>query len=135
MGCNKRCHDCLDDRFSFLKNLIIPKPQNSKARRCKELGSLLIFSNCIRMLPAIQFNDQLLLQTDEIEHEIVERVLAAKFDTELLAAQMLPKQAFGIGGVVAEFLRNPVLSQPVVVLSVHLFTHPHPSPPLEGEGT
>ncbi len=87
------------------------------------------------MLSAIEFNDHLLLQTDEIEHEIVERVLAPEFHAKLLAAEILPKQAFGIGGVVTEFLGNPVLPQPLVVLSVHRFTHPHPSPPLEGEGT
>jgi len=78
------------------------------------------------MLAAIQFNNQLVLGADEIQHIIVEWVLSTDFDAKLLPTQILPKQPFGIGGVFAEFLRNLVLSQPLVVLSVHVLD---PSPP------
>ena len=62
------------------------------------------------MLSAIQLSDQLSLKADKIQYVIVEWVLAAKFNTELLATEMLPEQTFGIGSVLAELLWNSVFS-------------------------
>ena len=46
MGCRKCGNDCFYDRFSFLKNLIIPESENSKSRLFKEVSSCLILDAC-----------------------------------------------------------------------------------------
>ncbi len=86
MGHRKRCDDRLKHRFRFLKNLIIPEAQNAKAGGFKFQCSSLIVRQGFRVLPAIQFDDELCFKRDEIQYVVVEWVLAAKFDSELLAA-------------------------------------------------
>ena len=52
------------------------------------------------MLPAIQFDNQLSLQTDKINYILAYRSLPAKFTaTHLTHAQMAPQNLFSIGEV------------------------------------
>ena len=110
MGHRKRGHDCFNDSFRFLKNLIIPEAENVKTGSFKCQCSGLIVRQGFRVLPTIQFDDELCFERDEIQYVVVKRVLSAKFDTELLSAKMPPEQTFGIGCVLAELLWNSVFS-------------------------
>jgi hypothetical protein len=110
MGYRKRRDDRFNHRFRFLKNLIIPEAENAKTGRLKRQCSSLIVRQGYRVLPTIQFDDELCFERDEIQYVVVKRVLSAKFDTELLSAKMPPEQTFGIGCVLAELLWNSVFS-------------------------
>lgn len=110
MGHRKRRDDRLNHRFRFLKNLIIPEAENVKAGGFKCHCSGLIVRQGFRVLPTIQFDDELCFERDEIKYVVVEWVLAAKFDTELLTTEMPPKQTFSIGCVLAVLLWNSVFS-------------------------
>lgn len=134
MGCGKCRDDGLDDGFRFLQDLIVPETQYPEAAGFKELCPLVVCAGGFCMLPAVEFDNHFLFQTDKIEHVVVEGMLAAKLCSELFAAQKLPKLAFCIGSMVAKLLRNPVLPQPLIALSMHFVTHPPPGLPLEGGG-
>ena len=119
MGFLNGGHDCLDNCRRFLKDLIVPKTQDAKAR-CRQLPIAFGIVGCgFGMLPTVQFDNKSCFERNEIEHEAIEWMLPPKFDAKLPATQVLPEQAFCIGGAIPELLRNPVLSQPVVTLSVH----------------
>ena len=129
MGSSNGLHDRFDDSSRFLKNLIVPKPQDTKSR-CSQLPvTLHIGGRNFGVLPAVEFDHEPGFKRDKIWYEAVERMLTAEFDAKPLAAQVLPEQTLGIGSVVPKPLRNPVLPQPVVVLPVHALTHPFPGRP------
>ena len=109
MGHRKRRDDCFNDSFHFLKNLIIPEAENAKTGGFKCQCSGLIVRQGFRVLPTIQFNDELCFERDKIQYVVVKRVLSAEFDTKLLTAQMLPKQTFGVGCVLAQILGDAIL--------------------------
>jgi len=54
----------------------------------------------IRVLATIEFDDEPLLQTNEIANERVKAMLTAEFMAiHLAASEMIPKKLFGIGSV------------------------------------
>ena len=108
MGHRKRGHDCFNDSFRFLKNLIIPEAENVKTGSFKCQCSGLIVRQGFRVLPTIQFDDELCFERDEIQYVVAKRVLSAKFDTELLSAKMPPEQTFGIGCVLAQIFGDAI---------------------------
>jgi hypothetical protein len=61
------------------------------------------------MLPPICINNQLVLQTHEIEDLITKRLLTAKLETRgLPATQNLPQSLFGIGHFIPQHLLQPI---------------------------
>jgi hypothetical protein len=55
------------------------------------------------MLAAVELDDKLLLQTDEITNERVDGMLTPEFmAVHLAASELMPKKSLGIGGVAAE---------------------------------
>jgi len=67
MGHRKRGHDRFNDGFGFLKNLIIPEAENAKTGGFKCQCSGLIVCQGFRVLPAIQFDDELCVERNEIQ--------------------------------------------------------------------
>ena len=55
------------------------------------------------MLTAVEFDDEPLLQTNEIANERLDGMLTSEFmDIHLTASEVMPEKSFGIGGVAAE---------------------------------
>src|SRR3954465_13540465 len=98
------------------------------------------------MLSAIHFNHDHRVQTYKIEDVICEGMLPAKFEvSDLLAAQAIPEKFLCVGLIFAKATLQFWLEDGLVGLTFHLqfsdvlvthppLTHPHPNPPLEGEG-
>ena len=78
------------------------KAQHCKPLRPKEGVALQVVVHRVRMLGAVQFDNQLGLQTGKVRHIAVQRMLAAEFHTELPAAQARPQPALGIGHAAAQ---------------------------------
>jgi len=75
-----RLHYCAD----ILQHFIIPEPQNLKSGILQaSVANLIAFA--FKMLPTIYFNNQVLFQTNKIQHIIQIGMLATKF-----AARQLP---------------------------------------------
>ena len=55
------------------------------------------------MLPTVQFNNEVRFKADEIDDVPPNRRLPAEFvTTQAVGAEMLPQDAFGVGGIGAE---------------------------------
>ena len=55
------------------------------------------------MLPTVQFNNEARFKADEIDDVPPDRRLPAEFvTTQAVGAEMLPQDAFGVGGIGAE---------------------------------
>ena len=88
----------LQHRISLLQHFIIPKPYYPKSIRLQKSGSLGIACNLLRMLPAIQFHDQLLLDTNEINDIRGNGMLSPKLEpAEVAVFQMQPQPPFRLG--------------------------------------
>lgn len=58
----------------------------------------------LRMLPAVDLDDQLRVEADEIDDEAIERHLPFEFQAfELAVAQRLPEEIFSLGGIRSHF--------------------------------
>jgi hypothetical protein len=62
----------------FVEDLIVPEPQHCKSGTLEKFRTRSIGRDRIRVLPAIQFNDQPSFKADEIENVVAEWVLATK---------------------------------------------------------
>ena len=50
------------------------------------------------MLPAVQFNNDMLIETYEVHNKPADGLLTPEFEAyETLAAQVSPKESFGVG--------------------------------------
>lgn len=79
MGIGFQCQpDRFDNRFNFIQNLIVPEPHDSKTSTFQHLIPNQILRRSV-MLPAIDLNNQLHFQTNKIQNEISERMLAPEF--------------------------------------------------------
>ena len=69
--------------INILRNVIVPKPNHPKALRFQPPGpySVVFFVLFSAVLAAINFNNQLLFKTDEINHINPDWCLAPEFDT------------------------------------------------------
>jgi len=67
-----------DNRFNLIQNLIVPEPHDSKIRTFQHLIANQILCRSV-MLSAIDLNNQLRFQTNKIQNEISERMLASEF--------------------------------------------------------
>jgi hypothetical protein len=67
--------------FSFFEKLIIPDTYYAESERLQFFFACSIIGCLFRVLAAVEFDDQLSLQTDEIHDVTAQGVLAAKFET------------------------------------------------------
>jgi hypothetical protein len=96
----------------------------------------------VLVLTAIHLDNQLLFQAGKIDHKIQEWMLTAEFETRHLpATQALPQAILGIGHMASQSALQRIADDRLVCLPLHLsipflldLPHPHPGPPLEGEG-
>ena len=96
----------LDDRLDpidVFKNLVVPEPEDLEPFRLEPLGSLCVGRRLFRMLPAIQFDDELCLETNEIGNVFPDRRLLSKTESvDPLAAQPFPQPLFRLSAVLPE---------------------------------
>jgi len=126
------------DRFEHpslvCEKIVVPKSQNYESGSFEGLGSFRIHS--ISVLTTVQFDNQRSLETYEVQNEIGERMLPAKFAVfNLPAAQTLPKQVLGIRRSIAQSALQLRSEDLLVRLSSHdgwHQHHPHPTLPLKG---
>ena len=86
------------------QRIVIPKPQYQKTRFVESLCPACIFLAPLRMLPAIEFHNQLHLVTKEIRNIAANRNLPAELEPEkLLVADAGPKLALGFRLLPPEF--------------------------------
>ena len=99
---SERLQDRGNNALDIAKHVVVPEPHDAIAFLRQELAASAIRCR-VCMLPAIDFNDEALLEADEIGHERADRVLAPKaVPVQLSLPEMAPKVPLGIGHVAAE---------------------------------
>ncbi len=89
--------DLICDRVSVGHHLAIPHTHGQKAIACKP-GVSDTISDRLRVLTAIEFNDQPGLETDEVQHVPLERNLALELQSvQSTGSQACPKPPLRIG--------------------------------------
>ena len=82
--------------FGLLQSLIIPKPQHPITLSIQKRRLPLVILNLLRMLSAVQFNNQTMLHTDEIDDVSAYCLLASEFySVQPFAAQVMPHFLLG----------------------------------------
>ena len=80
----KRIPNRLDNRFRFVKHLVVPESQYVEPRCIEASCARVIVLDLLRVLPAVDFDHQHGLETDEVENVILERMLPAESETSHL---------------------------------------------------
>jgi hypothetical protein len=105
----ERGEDGREHAFDVLDDLVVPEAQYAPSALFEPLGSLRV-ADAIGVLPAIGFENQRMVEADEIDDEWPDPMLASEFEPcQLSAAQCSPKPALDIGRMCAESLCEPIL--------------------------
>jgi hypothetical protein len=84
--------------LNILEHLVVPESKHSVASRIKKRGAHLIFSRAVRMLGAIEFDNEASFDRAEVSEERPNRMLTAKLGAPHPAAsQMSPENSFRVG--------------------------------------
>ena len=95
--------DGLHNPVGIRKNIIVPKSDDPEPLLFQIKGPFLISVGPNRVLPAIDLDDQLLREANEIHNIAPHRVLPAKpVSVHLLVPQARPQPLFSIGWILAE---------------------------------
>ena len=82
--------------FGLLQNFIIPKSQHPITLSIQKRRPPLVILNLLRMLSAVQFNNQTILHTDKIDDISAYCLLASEFySVQPFAAQVMPQFLLG----------------------------------------
>jgi hypothetical protein len=91
-------------RRGFGKHLVVPESQDAIAGSGDPRIADLVLRGLLLVLAAVQFNHQLCVEAGEICDVAADGNLTAKtMAGQLFVAQVAPQQAFGIGGLNAQF--------------------------------
>ena len=95
----------LPNPFHVLQYFVVPESYHLESLDFEPLRSRGISLLLFGMLPAVQFDDEFLFETDKVDNVISDGLLASEFEAlRLFGAQMLPQQSLGVGGVFAQTL-------------------------------
>ena len=129
----QRRNDRIKDGFGSRQRVVIPEAQDAIAAGFQEPGACLVVRDTLRVLPAVQLDDQGSVRTDKIHGVWADRVLAAEFQPEqATVAEVEPYLRLCIGLTGAEGALEGV-----VLLSADRYLrtpHPGPLPAARGEG-
>jgi hypothetical protein len=90
--------DCIEYYVQVCEHLAIPESKHSVAVRLQKGSASFIFMRKMRVLGAIEFNDETPFDRAEVGEVGTDRVLAAKFCVPHSAAsQMSPEDSFCVG--------------------------------------
>jgi hypothetical protein len=87
----ERRQDHLQHAIRVLKHIVVPESEHKQTFSLEKRGASAVLRHLIRMLAAVQLNDQTALPAQEIADEWTNRHLAAEFETaEAPKPQMAP---------------------------------------------
>lgn len=87
----KRAADRFDDAFDVAEDVVVPEAQNTKTFAVEPVRAFDIFLRTVRMLSAINLDDEPSFKANEIDDEASDRRLAAEaMAIELPKAQVAP---------------------------------------------
>ena len=90
----KRGHDRFKDAIKVFEYVAVPEANDPIAACLQPFGPLAIFDDLLGVLSAIDFNDELGLGAEEVDHEGADGLLASEAEAvELTLAQMSPQNA------------------------------------------
>ena len=90
-------------RVDLPHDFVIPESENTVTQHIQISGALVVLGNHRTMLSAVDFNNQLSFEANEIDNVRRDRILPTKFESaELACAQILPELSFGIDLVPAQ---------------------------------
>lgn len=103
-GCfSKKARDHLDDRLGGAENLVIPEANDAKSLLSEKPRTLPIAPRLLGMLPAIDLDDELPLQTSEVNDIWADGALAAKaIARETPPPHVRPQTPLGVGHELAQ---------------------------------
>ncbi len=83
--------DCFQHPLHPAKHFLIAEPQHAKSITFQKFLTQHIFFGGVLVDCSIDFDDQLRLVTEKIDHKAINRVLAAKLHAQPAISQPLPK--------------------------------------------
>jgi hypothetical protein len=93
----KNVQNCFDNPSSVAQSLVVPKPDYLPAPAF-EPGSSLFVYGIVRMLTAIDFDNQSMLGAGEVDNEFADRMLSPELVTrQTPIAQSRPHPPLGVG--------------------------------------
>jgi hypothetical protein len=100
------CENVLQYGGRLLQNVIVPVTRDPKTF-ARQDGISRYITLGVSMLTTIDFNDELLFETHEVENEVVKGDLPAKLEArEPPAAEQSPHGCFSVGRLAAQFFRE-----------------------------
>jgi hypothetical protein len=115
--------ECRQNRFQhsfpLLHELVVPETQHTVTGLLKAFIAVTV---CLaaQMLAAIEFDDELSLKTDEIQHVTEKRMLATELATgELALAKDLPQAVFSVRHAASELTLESLLQHTYVGRAFH----------------
>ena len=104
-GCRALNHQLINSlhyRLSLRQHLVVPESQYAEALRFQPARTLFILGVLQRMVTAINFENNLAFETDEINNVLTDRLLASEFRAvDLATINSAPEALLGIGQVFA----------------------------------
>ncbi len=100
--------ELLNDTFSFLQHLAVPKSGHFKTASFEVPSSRIVIAFLfVRVLFSVEFDDQARRDTAEIDDERIDRYLSAEFPAvELSILKNRPEPLLSFGGVTTECART-----------------------------
>lgn len=101
----RRCplRNGLKNPFKILQDIVVPDAQDGEALVLEKPCSSSVIILLLSMLPAIDFDDQMSFETDQIKDIRAKRYLAAELQAvELTVAERAPEPALRLGLITAQ---------------------------------
>ena len=101
----QRRNDGIENIVCVLKDIVVPKPQNDEAQCLKSFSTPLIIGSLFKVLAAVEFDRQSVIDTGKIQNVAGDTMLSPEFCPELGIAQARPQFPLGVGLCTPKFFR------------------------------
>jgi hypothetical protein len=109
------------DYLEITQYLVVPEPEHLKPRLTQNAIAGLISHSSLDVLTTIHLDNELRIETDEVEDVVSIRMLTSKLETiNLSSAQMTPKVLLGFSHASAQNALQSPLTNRLVGLASHL---------------
>jgi hypothetical protein len=103
----------IENTLEIAQNVVIPKTNDVISAFFQRQRALAVRSGALRMLAAVDFNNQFPIQSNEVDNESCKRNLPLEFySIELTRPKSRPKKALGVSRILAEsagvFFQSPL---------------------------
>ena len=86
-GFGQRGNDGFQYVVGSFQRIVVPEAQHAKAERFECVRAFRVMGVLIEMVAAVEFDDQTMLEADEVRDATVKRMLATELRAELIRAQ------------------------------------------------